>query len=87
MMVMVTGGGGVSLLFCEVIIVHNHFSYSLGFYILKLTDNSLTLNKENHDGDGGGGAASYFVKSSLYTITSPTHSDFTFSNSLIIHQL
>ena len=55
MMVMVTGGGGVSLLFCEVIIVHNHFSYSLGFYILKLTDNSLTLNKENHDGDGGGG--------------------------------
>ena len=45
----------MSLLFCEVIIVHNHFSYSLLFYILKLTDNSSTLNKENHDGDGGGG--------------------------------
>ena len=37
-MMVMGGGGGVSLLFCEVIIVHNHFSYSLSFYILKLTD-------------------------------------------------
>ena len=37
--------GEVSLLFCEVIIVYNHFSYSLWFYILKLTDNSSTLNE------------------------------------------
>ena len=48
----------MSLLFCEVIIVHNHFSYSLWFYILKLTDNSSTLNKENHDGRAGNNSRS-----------------------------
>ena len=56
---MVMVGGWLSLLFCEVIIAHNHFSSSFWFYILKLADNSSTLNKENHDGDGGGGGFGY----------------------------
>ena len=63
----------MSLLFCEVIIVHNHFSYSLRFYILKLTDNSSTLNKENHDGDGGGGV------SLLFCVVIIVHNHFSYS--------
>ena len=58
------GGGGVSLLFCEVIILytitsptHSDFTFSNSLII------SSTLNKENHDGYGGGGGEPVILRS------------------------